>query len=54
MFLLIDSLLPSWVYFFSETFLAQTQVAYYATPTLSLRKIRRKPNKRILEMHKIL
>ena len=35
-------------------FLAQTGAAYCAAMTSSLRAIRRKPNEKILEMHKIL
>jgi len=54
MFWLIDSPLPNLVYFISGTFLAQTQAMYCATPTSSLRVIRRKSNERILDMHKIL
>jgi len=42
------------MYFTSGTFLAQTRAVYCETMTSSLRVIRRKLNKKILEMHKIL
>ena len=54
MFWLTDSLLPNQIYFISETFLAQTSTAYYATMTSSLRAIRRKSKERILEIYMIL